>query len=121
MNLISELPLYYLILCLAAGVAYAYLLYRNEKKKEIFSNSILYTLFTLRFFSVLIISLMLMSFLMKRNINQTEKPLIILALDNSASVINSKDSTEIKTEFIQRLNKLNTTRTLRPSYHQSDY
>ncbi len=109
MNLISELPLYYLILCLAVGLGYAYLLYRNEKKKETFSNSILYTLFTLRFFSVLMISLMLMSFLMKRNINQTEKPLIILALDNSASVINSKDSAEIKTEFIQRLNKLTTT------------
>lgn len=98
-----------MILCLAAGLGYAYLLYRNEKKKETFSKSILYTLFTLRFFSVLMISLMLMGFLIKRNINQTEKPLIILALDNSASIINSKDSTEIKTEFIQRLNKLNAT------------
>lgn len=108
MDLISELPFYYVFLCLTAGSLYAYLLYRSKKKRETFSKGILYTLFTLRFFSVLIISLLLMNFLLKRNLNQTEKPLILLALDNSASIVSGKDSNEIKTEFIKNVNALNT-------------
>lgn len=107
MNLITELPFYYSLLCLAAGFIYAYLLYNREKKRDTFSKGIIYTLFTLRFFSVLITSLLLMSFLLKRNLNQTEKPLIILALDNSASVVSGKDSTELKTEFLKKVNQLN--------------
>lgn len=48
-----------------------------------------------------------MSFLLKRNINQTEKPLIILSLDNSASLVSGKDSTAIKTDFIKKVSELN--------------
>jgi hypothetical protein len=107
MDLISELPFYYVFICLAAGAFYAYLLYRREKKRETFSKGILYTLFTLRFFSVFIISLLLLNFLLKQNLNQTEKPLILLALDNSASIIAGKDSTEIKNNFLKNLDQLN--------------
>jgi hypothetical protein len=109
MDLISELPFYYILLCPAAGFLYAYFLYKKEKKKDAFSKTILYTLFSLRFFSVLIISLLLMNFLLKRNLNQTEKPLIILALDNSASVVAGKDSSEIKMAFVQKLDEINST------------
>lgn len=107
MNLISELPFYYSLLCLAAGSVYAYLLYNRERKRDTFSKLILYSLFTLRFFSVLMMSLLLMSFLLKRNLNQTEKPLILLTLDNSASIVSGKDSTELKTEFVKKINQLN--------------
>jgi hypothetical protein len=107
MDLISELPFYYVFLCLAAGSLYAYLLYRREKQKETFSNSILYSLFTLRFFSVLVISLLLMNFLLKRNLNQTEKPLILLAIDNSASIVSGKDSDEIENVFLKDLERFN--------------
>lgn len=107
MNLISELPFYYFFICLAAGLAYAYILYKRELKRDTFSKTLVYSLAVLRFFSVLIISLLLMSFLLKRSINQTEKPLIIIALDNSASVISGKDSSEIKNEFTKRINQLN--------------
>lgn len=48
-----------------------------------------------------------MSFLLKRTINQTEKPLIILALDNSASIVSGKDSSELKTTFLKNINQLN--------------
>ncbi len=108
MNLISELPWYYFFICLIASSLYAYLLYNREKKRDSFSKPILYSLFTLRFFSVLIISLLLMNFLLKRNLNQTEKPLILLTFDNSVSIVAGKDSTEIKTEFIKKVNQLNT-------------
>lgn len=107
MNLISELPFYYSLLCLAAGSVYAYLLYNRERKRDTFSKPVLYSLFALRFFTVLFISLLLLGFLLKRNLNETEKPLILLTLDNSASVVSGKDSTEIKNEFVKKINQLN--------------
>jgi hypothetical protein len=106
MNLISELPWYYLFLCLAVAGLLTFFLYRKEKQKETFSKNVLYILSGLRFFSVLTICLLLMNLLLKRNINQTEKPLIIFAIDNSASVISVKDSVFIKNEFLNNIAKL---------------
>src|SRR5687768_5051782 len=106
MNLISELPWYYLFLCIAAAALFTFILYRKEKQKETFSKTVLYTLSALRFVSVLTICLLLMNLLLKREINQTEKPLIIFALDNSASIVAGKDSTQIKTEFLNNITKL---------------
>jgi hypothetical protein len=106
MDLISELPWYYFFLCLAAAGLYSFALYRKEKQKETFSRRLLYILTALRFFSVLIICLLIMNLLLKRTINQTEKPLIIFAMDNSASILAGKDSSFIKNEFINNINKL---------------
>lgn len=107
MNIIFELPFYYFFICLAAAILYAGILYRREKKRDTFSKLILSSLFSLRFLSVLMISLLLMNFLLKHTINETEKPLIILSLDNSASVVAGKDSNEIKNEFLKKVSELN--------------
>ena len=109
MNLISEQPWYYLILCLLVGFAYAFILYRNEIKKNSFSKLLTYCLFAFRFLSVLIISILLLNIFLKRIITQTEKPIIIFAQDNSNSIISAKDSTEIKNNFLKEIDKLNAT------------
>ncbi len=106
MTIISELPFYYFFICLVAALFYAGILYYREKKRDTFSKTILFSLFSLRFFAVGMICLLLMNFLLKRNINETEKPLIILSLDNSASVVSGKDSVEIKTEFLKKVDGL---------------
>jgi hypothetical protein len=107
MNLISEQPWYYIVLCLLAGLVYAYLLYRNEIKKNTFSKTVTYFLFGFRFVAVLVISLLLLNVFLKRVINQTEKPLILFAQDNSNSIISSKDSSEIKNSFLKNIEGLN--------------
>lgn len=106
MNLISEQAWYFLLLCPIAGFGYAWFLYHKEKQKDTFSKSKLYLLFGLRFISVSIITLLLLNLLLKRTINETEKPVLIFASDNSASIIASSDSSEIKTTFSEELSKI---------------
>ena len=57
----------------------------------------------LRFVSVSLIALLLLDIFIKRLVNETEKPVIILAQDNSSSIVAGKDSTEIKTEYTKAL------------------
>lgn len=106
MNLISEQAWYFLLLCPIAGFGYAWFLYNKEKQKDAFQKSTLYFLFGLRFVSVFIITLLLLNLLLKRTINETEKPVLIFASDNSASIISANDSSEIKTTFSDELNKI---------------
>ncbi|MGZ3884381.1 MAG: hypothetical protein ACXVP0_14790 [Bacteroidia bacterium] len=107
MNLISEQPWYYTLLCVLAGLVYAALLYRNEKARTSFSKLLLCSLAAFRFLSVLLITLLLMSFFLKRIVNQTEKPLILIALDNSSSVVAGKDSAAVKTGILRNIEYLN--------------
>lgn len=106
MNLISEKAWYLLLLCPVAGFVYAWLLYHPEKQKDTFSKGTLYFLTVLRFLTVTIITLLLLNLLLKRSINETEKPIILFATDNSSSIISSNDSLEIKNEFAQELLKI---------------
>lgn len=106
MNIISEQPWYFIVLCLLAGILYAALLYRREQKKQTFPKWLLYLLSGFRFLSVFIICLLLLNIFLKRVINQTEKPLIIFAQDNSSSVVAGSDSAFIKSEFVTRTEEL---------------
>lgn len=106
MNLISEHAWYFLLLCPLAGLLYAWLLYNREKKRDTFTKPVLYFLTALRFVSVLIITLLLLNLFLKRTINETEKPLILFAHDNSASIIATADSQFIKKDFTNLLEKV---------------
>lgn len=106
MNLISEHAWYFLLLCPLVGLLYAWLLYNREKKRDTFTKPVLYFLTALRFTSVLIITLLLLNLFLKRTINETEKPLILFAHDNSASIISANDSQFIKTDFANTLEKI---------------
>lgn len=106
MNLISEHAWYFLLLCPLAGLLYAWLLYNREKKRDTFTKPVLYFLTALRFVSVLTITLLLLNIFLKRTINETEKPLILFAHDNSASIIATADSQFIKKDFTNLLEKV---------------
>lgn len=63
-----------------------------------------YLLFISRFFSVTLISLFLLSILLKQVKNETQNPVILVAIDNSSSMVMQKDSLEIKKDFLSKLN-----------------
>ncbi len=107
MNLISEQPWYYFLLCFLAGFGYAFLLYQREIKRDTFTKLLIYVLFSFRFITVTVISFLLLNVFLKHTTNETEKPVIIFAQDNSTSVISSKDSTPIRTDLLKRINELN--------------
>lgn len=99
MEFISNYPWYYTLLCLVAGFVFSAILYIKDKQNAERSKYLLYGLATLRFVSISLIALLLLDIFIKRLVNETEKPIIILAQDNSTSLIAGKDSTEIKNEY----------------------
>ena len=106
MQFISNYSWYYTLLCFLAGFVFSAILYVRDKKNADRSKKLLYSLAGLRFISISLSALLLLDVFIKRIVNETEKPVIILAQDNSSSLIAGKDSLEIKTSYIQALNSL---------------
>lgn len=104
MQFISNYSWYYTMLCFVAGFVFSAMLYVRDKHNAERSKTLLYSLAALRFISISLIALLLLDVFIKRLVNETEKPVIIFAQDNSSSLIAGKDSAEIKTEYIQALN-----------------
>ena len=99
MQFISNYSWYYTLLCFLAGFVFSAILYVRDKKNADRSKTLLYSLAGLRFISISLIALLLLDVFIKRVVNETEKPVIILAQDNSSSLIAGKDSLEIKTAY----------------------
>lgn len=105
-TLATEYSFWFIIVCAIVAFLYAFLFYRNDNKfKDVASWKIRF-LFLFRFISVLLISFFLLSPLIKTNNTFDEKPLIILAQDNSESIIHSKDSSYYKTEYKTEFEKM---------------
>ncbi|MFN8405868.1 MAG: hypothetical protein U0X71_00110 [Sphingobacteriaceae bacterium] len=73
----------WLLICLLVGITYAYALYRNQTH---FGESIRKILFVLRALAVTTLTFMLVAPLVKKTSKKIEKPIVILAQDNSASI-----------------------------------
>lgn len=91
MSLITEYPTWFIIFCITLGVLYAGILYYRNRHEE-FSVATLRWLSVLRFLAVFIISFLLLSPLVKSIFRKTEQPVIILAQDNSSSMVIGEDS-----------------------------
>jgi TATA-box binding protein (TBP) (component of TFIID and TFIIIB) len=83
----------YIIICLALGLGYAAILYRN---KHSWSNPINWLLFSLRTITVTFIAFLLLGPIVKFTNNIVEKPSYVFLLDNSASVKEKIDSVHLK-------------------------
>ncbi len=91
-TLITEAPLWYLLLCILTGATVTMLLYYRNPNQAI-SSGLRFLLGSIRFLAYTIIAFLLLSPLIKRFARDKEPPVIILAVDNSASMlINSSDS-----------------------------
>lgn len=95
-----------MLLCVAAGLLYSFFLYyKNDKHKDI-SRLLTVFLFVLRFVLISCLAFFLLGPLIKNTITEQEKPLIIIAQDNSSSLVYSKDSAYIKKEYVEQLKQL---------------
>ncbi len=97
-SLITSYPIWFVPLCLLAGLLYSVMLYYRKRENEfsVLTNRILAIL---RGFSVSLIAFLLLAPLLKSTFRYTEKPIVLLALDNSASIAIGKDSSFYKNEF----------------------
>lgn len=106
MNIVTEYPTWFFLFCLSAGFAYSFFLYRKDKKLDELSIWFIRLMATFRFSVVTILSFLLLSPLLKSIHREVEKPIVIIAQDNSESLIIGKDSSFIKKEYKQNLQKL---------------
>ena len=104
MEFISNYPWYYTLLCLVAGFVFSAMLYFRDKQNADRSKLFRYSLAAFRFISVSLIALLLLDIFVKRLINETEKPVVIVAQDNSSSITANKDSVQLKTDYLKALN-----------------
>lgn len=98
MGIVTEYPLGFIFFCLLLGAVYAFILYFRSDKDDI-SRGVTLTMTGFRFLSVSLISFLLLSPLIKKQTEVIQKPLIILAQDNSLSILLSKDSGYYKKDY----------------------
>lgn len=103
LDLILQYSPWFIPLCFLLGALYAGILYYRERHNE-FRNSVRYLLAAVRFLVVSFLAFLLLAPLVKKQSHESEKPVVIFAQDFSASILQSKDSSFYKTEYLQQLN-----------------
>jgi len=88
--------------CIIAGAVYAGLLYFRDKKLVEVNKNIIRSMAVLRFITVSFLAFLLLSPLIVMLENTIEKPIIIVARDNSESILINKDSTYYKGEYVDQ-------------------
>lgn len=106
MNIVFEYPSWFILFCLLAGFAYAFFLYRKDKKLSETSVWIVRSMAAFRFIAVALLSFLLLAPLLKTINREVEKPVIIVAQDNSESLVIGNDSAFYRKQYKQNLQKL---------------
>ncbi|MBX3163290.1 MAG: hypothetical protein KF900_02325 [Bacteroidetes bacterium] len=105
-KIIFNSPWYFVVLSILLGAAISFWLYFKNKKNSEAPISILRALLLLRFVSVTLIAFLLLNILLKQIKNETQNPLVIVAIDNSSSMTAAADSNFIKHALQEKLNTL---------------
>ncbi|MBQ0016775.1 MAG: hypothetical protein KBT04_07315 [Bacteroidales bacterium] len=105
LNILLNTPWYYLLLCLACGAAYSVVLYWIRPPSGI-SKRLQWVLSVLRFVVVALIALLLLSPMIRRESHDEQKPIILIAEDNSTSIALCKDSTFYRGAYADSINRI---------------
>lgn len=100
----TEYSLWWLIPFIIISSAIAWFVYFYTKNS--FSKKQRIILFALRLIGVLMLLVLLLNPIIKKTTNVTEKPIIVIAQDNSASIIKTKDSLFYRNDYIKSLTSL---------------
>jgi len=108
LNLVSQYPWWMYMLCFLLGALYAFVLYRKDKKLVEFSRLTVGGLATLRALTAGLLAVLLLAPLIKYLNKKVERPILVIAQDNSASLTMIADSTFYLTEFEEELSAFKT-------------
>ena len=106
MDLILSYPIWYLLLCLAVGGLFAFILYFTGRRLKEVKKWLTWMMFGFRFIVITSLAFFLLSPLLKWTHETIDKPIVVLAQDNSESLLINKDSAYYKHEYLQQLNEL---------------
>jgi len=113
MKIITELPTWYILFCVLLGAGLSYILYRKESWLNESPKWVKWSLTVFRFIVISFICFLLLSPLIKTLVRTVEKPIIVLALDESESLRFVHDSTflnqTLKKQFEDLVNELSET------------
>lgn len=93
-NISFQYPAWYFFFCILLGLAYALALYFRDRSFREQSPRLNWILGTIRFLTVTLLSTLLLAPLLKSIKTQTQKPVIVLAQDESQSIAEHFDETE---------------------------
>lgn len=105
MAIISEYSLWFIPLCLLLGAGYAMFLYFKNRDVE-YDKRAQWIMPILRGLSVALIAFLLLAPMLKHAVKEVDKPLLVVAVDNSESMVLTKDSNYYRNGFQQDINKL---------------
>ena len=103
-KIIVASPWYFFALSIIIGFIIAIIPY--YKKNTEAPKNIILILFGLRFISSVFLIFLLLNIFVKQLKNQTEKPIILFAIDNSSSIVSNQDSVYIKSVFQEKIGQL---------------
>jgi len=106
MTLVTEYSAWLIILCVALGAIYSLVLYYKDSVFDELSVWIKRAMSFFRFLAVSILAFLLLNPLLKTIFREVEKPIIIVAQDNSESLIIAGDSAYYKGEYRESLSNL---------------
>lgn len=96
MQIITTYPPWFLIFCLLFGAGVSALLYYRSKQLSDFSRGLILFLSVLRFIVVSLLAFFLLEPMLKLIRQEIEKPVIVIGIDNSESMMMSADSTSVQ-------------------------
>ncbi|MFT6728528.1 MAG: hypothetical protein ACJAV7_002998 [Flavobacteriales bacterium] len=103
MEIIYDYPSWFLILCIAGGLIAGAVLYLRDRLNRHFGDLLRYTLFLMRAVVVSILAFFLLKPLIKTSEREVEKPIIVIAQDNSESLIVDGDSSAFFNDYMGSL------------------
>ena len=104
-SLITGYPFWMVLLCLLTGTAYAVVLYYRNPIPDS-TPRMVWFLAVLRFLAISTITFLLLSPMLRMLSRRTEKPIVILANDESQSIVAGADSAFYRKTFVKELDKL---------------
>ena len=104
--IVIDYPWWFVLFCIITGLAYTFVLYRHDKRFEEVSVWTVRAMAAFRFIVAALLAFLLLSPLIKSTSREVEKPVIIIAQDNSESVRLGKDSSFYKNDYPKAMSEL---------------
>jgi hypothetical protein len=106
MSIITQAPSWLMLFCLMAGVIYAGALYFRDRFNRTYGTPLATLLGVLRFACISLLCLFLLKPLIKTIEREVEKPIIVIAQDNSSSLCVGTDSSLYRGAYLEQLKQL---------------
>lgn len=103
MSIITEYPVWFIVICLLAGAIYSGALYTKDRLNRHFTKPLIVLLAAARFVVVSTVAFFLLNPLIKTLEREVEKPIVVIAQDASESIVVGKDSAFYKGEYLDQL------------------